>query len=135
MHLRIPISPYVYAGLRDKQSLFTISTHTIIDACCEVYKVSYEDLRGKKRFRRIVECRHLAMALCRICCELSLNDVGRLFGDKDHSSVIHALNKCGELLEFDDVFNSRFNKVCSLIGSISTRADTIRLQLINYSKK
>ena len=50
------------------------------------------DLKSKKRTKTLVLPRHIAMFLCRELLKLSFPEIGRLFGGKDHSTVIYACN-------------------------------------------
>ena len=64
------------------------------------------DLRGDKRPQSIAYPRHIAMYLCRELTDTSLPKIGAKFGGRDHSTVLHGVNKIGDLLKEDrDVFN------------------------------
>ena len=54
------------------------------------YKISHEDMIGKKRSRGISFPRHIAMYLCRNMTGESFPDIGKAFGGKDHTSVMYA---------------------------------------------
>ncbi len=57
------------------------------------FHVSPEDLRSARRQRSILHPRQLAMYLCRTLTESSLPEIGRAFGGRDHSTVLHAIGK------------------------------------------
>jgi chromosomal replication initiator protein len=57
------------------------------------------DLRGDKRTAEIAYARHIAMYLCRQLTEASLPQIGDRFGGRDHSTVLHAVNKIDRLLK------------------------------------
>lgn len=57
---------------------------------------SARDLRGKKRDPRLVQARQIAMFLCRELLGESYPSLGRLFGGKDHSTVMHSVKKIRE---------------------------------------
>ena len=50
-------------------------------------------LRGQRRGRNEVNARQIAMYLIRRMTNLSLNDIGKEFGDRDHTTVLHSLDK------------------------------------------
>lgn len=56
------------------------------------------DLRGRKRDTRLVLARQIAMYLCRELLGESYPSLGRMFGDKDHSTVMYAIKKMREKL-------------------------------------
>jgi chromosomal replication initiator protein len=74
-----------------KQS--NISTEIIIRVVSEYFSLTPTDLRSKKKSRNIVHPRHLAMFIIRDLTELSTTDIGQLFGGRDHTTVINAIDK------------------------------------------
>lgn len=57
---------------------------------------TFDDVRGPSRLKRLVAVRHAAIvAVAREFPELSLPAIGRIFGGRDHSTIIHALKKAG----------------------------------------
>jgi chromosomal replication initiator protein len=65
------------------------------------YKLKSTLLRSKKRNKEIAHARHIAMYLARTLTNASLPQIGKDFGDRDHTSVLHACNKIKGLLEDD----------------------------------
>ena len=70
----------------------------IIGEVCRFYSIEEETLRGTLKNKSTAEARQVAMYLIRKMTNLSLPDIGREFG-RDHSTVIHALNKVEKLLQ------------------------------------
>lgn len=70
-----------------------ITIYRISDAVCEYYHVSMDDLKSKKRNQEIAYPRQVAMYLCRNMTDESLNSIGSYFGDRDHTTVLHAIKK------------------------------------------
>jgi chromosomal replication initiator protein len=73
-----------------------IKPETIMSAVARYYHVSEEDLRGKARDKRVVLPRQVTMYLLREETELPLVEVGRLFGGRDHTTVMHSVEKVGD---------------------------------------
>ena len=65
------------------------------------YNLKSALLRSKKRDKDIAHARHVAMYLARTLTNASLPQIGKLFGDRDHTSVLHACNKIKGLVEDD----------------------------------
>jgi len=65
------------------------------------YGVTLEDLLSRRRTSEITYARHVAMYLCRMIIDRPLKTVGKDFGGKDHSTVIHAVDKITALLDRD----------------------------------
>ena len=92
-----------------------ISTNDIQRAVAEYFNVRVTDLRSKKRERNISLPRQVAMYLCKELTNLSLEDIGKSFGGKDHSTVIHAQKK--------------IEKICKENNEISTAIKQIKKSL------
>ncbi|HGA1494909.1 TPA: chromosomal replication initiator protein DnaA [Streptococcus suis] len=66
------------------------------------YGISLKELKGSKRVQHIVHARQVAMFLAREMTDNSLPKIGREFGNRDHTTVMHAYNKIKSLLMDDD---------------------------------
>ena len=71
---------------------------------CEFYNIKLTDLNSTKRQKAIATARHVAMYLAKQLTTKSLPDIGRSFGGKDHSTVIHAVKKVKENIAKDREF-------------------------------
>ena len=67
------------------------------------YNVSKQDLLSSRRTRSIVWPRQIAMYLAKSLTLRSLPEIGRRFGGRDHTTVLHAVRKVEELLSSDEV--------------------------------
>jgi chromosomal replication initiator protein len=70
-----------------------ITASTIMGITAEYFAVSVDDLVGPSRSRALVHARQMAMYLCRELTDLSLPRIGEKFGDRDHTTVMHAERK------------------------------------------
>ena len=73
-----------------------ITPSLIIEVVAEHIGVSPEDITSKKRNSEFVQPRQVVMYLCRELIDTSLNNIGKLLGKKDHTTVIHGVNKIKE---------------------------------------
>jgi chromosomal replication initiator protein len=83
----------------------------ILAACADAFGVPVPDMTGQSRTKQIVLARQTAMYLMRTKLNLSLNEVGFHFGDRDHTTVMHAVGKVTELQARDATFSSRLAKL------------------------
>ncbi len=67
----------------------------------EHFQVPQEELRGLRRQRSVLYPRQVAMYLCRTLTDLSLPEIGRAFGGRDHSTVFHAVAKVAQEIAQD----------------------------------
>lgn len=78
-----------------------ITVDQIQKAVSEFFKVSTQDLKGKRRSSDVTLPRQVAMFLCREITGLSLPVIGTEFGGRDHTTVLHSCKKITNLLERD----------------------------------
>jgi chromosomal replication initiator protein len=83
----------------------------IRDRVAREWSVTVEGLVSKKRTKDLTVPRQVAMFLIRDILELSLVEIGKLFGGRDHSTVIHSLNKVEEDLQSDPSLAARISAV------------------------
>lgn len=65
------------------------------------YKVSVNDILSARRSAEVVRPRQIAMYLCKTLTTRSLPEIGRRFGGRDHTTVLHAVRKIGQLRKSD----------------------------------
>jgi chromosomal replication initiator protein len=67
------------------------------------------DLRSRNNSKSIAMPRQIAMYLCKALTHASLPEIGRSFGGKHHSTVIHSIRKVEEMRKRDADFNNLMN--------------------------
>ncbi len=70
----------------------------------EHFQVRVSDMHSPKRLRAIARPRQIAMYLSKILTSRSLPEIGRKFGGRDHTTVMHAISKVEELSQLDSSF-------------------------------
>lgn len=95
------------ASIFGKEQEKTITPELIIDRCSQYYEIPVKEIIGKKRNKEIVHARQVAMFLARELTELSFPKIGEAFGNKNHTTVIHAYEKInGDRLSDPDLQDS-----------------------------
>jgi chromosomal replication initiator protein len=84
-----------------------VTADLIRERVAHEWGVSVDGLMSKKRTKELTVPRQVAMYLIRELLDLSLVEIGNHFGGRDHSTVIHAVNKVEEELALDDGFRTR----------------------------
>jgi len=92
-----------------------VSPVEIINIAAGFYQLSVDDLYGSSRSQAIALARQVAMYLCREMTNLSLPKIGQLFGNRDHTTVMYANKKIGELMKER---RSIYNQVTELTSRI-----------------
>ena len=81
-----------------------VTMDEIIKKTCDYYKVRPADLISPNRARNIVRPRQMAMYLCKKYTTRSLPEIGRKFGGRDHTTILHGVRKIEELMSTDSQF-------------------------------
>jgi len=84
-------------SLQDK----LVSIEIIQKNVAEYYKIRVDDLLSKRRTRSITRPRQMAMSLAKRLTAHSLPEIGKAFGGRDHTTVLHACRKVEELKKND----------------------------------
>jgi len=91
-----------------------ISSEFIQETVAKYFNISAKDLRGSKRSNDIAFPRQIAMYLCRNVAQMSLPQIGKDFGKRDHTTVMHACNK----IESDIKENSNTKLIVESVKNI-----------------
>lgn len=93
------------------ESVNPVKIETIQRVVAMKYSVEMKDLKGHQRTASIALPRQVAMYLSCAMTEQSSTDIGRAFGGKDHSTVLHARKKIEKKLEEDPFFLEMVNRL------------------------
>jgi chromosomal replication initiator protein len=75
----------------------------------DYYQLKHGELKSRNNSKSIAMPRQIAMYLCKSLTNASLPEIGRSFGGKHHSTVIHSIRKIEALRQHDGNFNSLIN--------------------------
>jgi len=94
--------------------LTQIAVEDVVGLITSEFAISSRDLTGKSRTQAISLPRQIAMYLLREHTELSLEDIGRVFGNRDHTTVLYAVTKIRDRSQNDRLFRD-------MLDSLGTR--------------
>ena len=78
----------------------------IITQVAKYFYITFDDIVGRSRTKKIALARQIAMYLVRELTSMSLNDIGQVFGGKDHTTVMHAYTRISdEMQEKQEIYN------------------------------
>ena len=89
----------------------------ILTAVAERFAVKTDAICGQRRTRTVVLPRQVAMYLMRQLTELSLVEIGRMFGGRDHTTVLYACEKVATLIASNEPFSEKINGLISTLAS------------------
>jgi chromosomal replication initiator protein len=93
-----------------------ITAEDIQEAVASRFHVKISDLKSKRRTKTLVYPRQIAMFLCRDLTDASFPEIGRDFGGKDHTTIIHACKQMKKFQETDATLRSTLESLKEEIG-------------------
>jgi len=114
-------------ALRDKLRLnetssvaaHTLSAETVQAIVAREWGVSPEGLRSKTRTQALTVPRQAAMYFMRELLNMQLVEIGSVFGGRDHSTVIHSLERVATHMREDHEFSSRIGRLRSVLEGLA----------------
>ncbi len=104
--LSVPLAEEVLKDILPDSAYREIPVELIQHEVCRYFGISKADLIGANRSKVFSYPRQVAMYLCREVTDESLPKIGKAFGGRDHSTVMHATSKISKLINNDrDTFN------------------------------
>ena len=103
--ISLPLAQQVLRGIIDNEDR-VITIENIQKFVAEYYKLKLTDLKSRNNSKSIAMPRQVAMYLCKSLTHASLPEIGRSFGGKHHSTVIHSIRKVEELRKRNPDFNT-----------------------------
>ena len=97
------------------QAARIVTPELIIDMVSRQYDVSPADIVGKNRSQQIALPRQVAMYICRRMTSLSTTSIGKSFGGRDHTTVMHGCDKIAAAMNDDFSFKKKVEEIMGLI--------------------
>ena len=85
-------------------------------AVADYFNITVENLKSKKRTADINNARQIAMYLCRMITEETTTRIGLEFGNRDHSTVLHAIEKVSKDVKNNEDLKHKLNEIKSKIN-------------------
>lgn len=115
----VPLATIVLKDLIPNESANQITMALIMAQTASYFALTIEDLQGPSRSRTLVNARQIAMYLCRELTDESLPTIGKGFGGRDHTTVMHANKKIRQLMAER---RATYNQVTELTNRIKQQA-------------
>ena len=90
-----------------------VDADKIINTVCDFFKVTKEELIGKKKNKEIVEPRQMCIYLINEMLNIPLTAIGALFGGRDHTTIMHARDKIGNQVKINPHIKTLVNDIKS----------------------
>ena len=86
-----------------------------VSCVCNFYKISKQDLLGKKKNKEFVEPRQVCIYLISEMMSLPLVTIGKIIGGRDHATVIYARDKITEQIKTDSKLSVAINDIKKML--------------------
>ena len=110
----------ILRAIRDmikKNNEYIPTAQAVVNYICSTYHIDEEVLRGQSRGREVVTARQIAMYLMRRMICMNLVDIGKEFGDRDHTTVLHSLDKVEKQMRSDPAFAEMVKQITTNINA------------------
>jgi chromosomal replication initiator protein len=114
--ITLPYTQQVLKNFIDSQAR-KVTIESIQKAVAEQFGLRLVEIKAKNNSRSIVYPRQIAMYLAKHLTEASLPEIGRQFGGKHHTTVLHSVDKIEELRKNDKDLNRLLNKLTEQLGA------------------
>ncbi|HEY7680295.1 MAG TPA: chromosomal replication initiator protein DnaA [Terriglobia bacterium] len=92
-----------------------VNIEAVQQVVAEEFRLRLADLKARNNSRKVVYPRQVAMYLCRDLAGASLPEIGRAFGGKHHTTVLHSVDKIEERKETDKELNRLLHRLSDLL--------------------
>ncbi|RPJ61918.1 MAG: chromosomal replication initiator protein DnaA [Acidobacteria bacterium] len=110
----LPFAERVLKGIVDKNNRI-LTTELILKTVADFFGLKPVELKSKNNAKRVAEPRQIAMFLCRELINCSLTDIGREFGGKHHTTVLHSIRKIEQLRVNNPKTNAALNRLTDIL--------------------
>lgn len=107
----IELTKYAIESILPKDGVVKITPDKIMDKVSTFYNVTKNDLIGKRRTQSLVVPRQIAMYLCSKLTDMNPAMIGRTFGNKDRTTVVHNVQKIENNLQTDEKLKTNVNYI------------------------
>jgi len=114
--INLTTAQQVLKNIIDQQSR-KVTIEAIQKAVAEQFGLRVPEIKVKNNSRQIVFPRQTAMYLCKQLTEASLPEIGRQFGGKHHTTVLHSIEKIAQQRKTDKDLNRLLNKLTEQLGN------------------
>ena len=100
-----------------RSSEYIPTPEAILECISKYYGIEESIIRGQQRVRDAVAARQIAMYLIRSMTNLSLDDIGKVFDNRDHSTVLYSIKQVEKQMKKDSSFAERVKEIKTNINS------------------
>ena len=100
-----------------RSSEYVPTPEAILDYISKYYGVEESLIRGQQRVREAVQARQIAMYLIRSMTNISVVDIGKVFDNRDHSTVLYSIQRVEDKMKRDPAYAEKIKEIKTNINS------------------
>lgn len=100
-----------------RSSEYVPTPEAILDYISKYYGVEESLIRGQQRVREAVQARQIAMYLIRSMTNISVVDIGKVFDNRDHSTVLYSIQRVEDKMKQDPAYAEKIKEIKTNINS------------------
>ncbi len=104
-------------GLSSSNETVALTPASILDAVADHFQVSVDALKGRSRDQQVTLARHIAIYLVREKTTCGLQDIGRMLGGRDHSTILRGHQKIASMLPADPSMQRNIDEILSTFSN------------------
>ena len=97
----IDVADYILRSILPDEDLIKITPDKIMESVAAYYNINVIDITGKSKQKVFALPRQIAMYLCKNLTDLNFTIIARLFGNRDRTTVMYAVDKIAEMIKED----------------------------------
>ena len=107
----------VVSDIQSNHEPIPLTVEKIIAEVGKIYSVTPEDMRSQKRSSKISTARQVAIYVVNTITGLSYSNIGVEFGNRDHSTIVYAINKVKSTIKKDPTFKGMVDDMIKNLGN------------------
>ncbi|MBD3251279.1 hypothetical protein GF380_02285 [Candidatus Uhrbacteria bacterium] len=114
---------------RARDNVVTIDPATEINRIFAVirqlFSVTKAEILSKNRYKHIAHARHLAAYFLRAVLQLSYPAIGRILGNRDHTTAMHSVKRISRMIEYDTCVQREVAEIATLLAHNALQLQTL----------
>ena len=105
-----------FNGQLEEEKNEGITADDIIDTVCSYFDISRQDIVGKRKSKDVAEPRMIAVYLINEIIEIPLISIGKIFGGRDHTTIMHSRDKISDQLKTSHKMQGFISEIKKLLS-------------------
>lgn len=114
-NITLDVAKQLLKDIITPSSNIEITIEYILEVVAQYYKVTVDDIISKSKNKKIATIRHIAIYLCHQLTDYSLKDIGKVIGNRDHSTIIYSRNEITKNININKTLKNEIDSLSKKI--------------------